>query len=236
MTQQQGKLFLLPSPITEQGLEGISSQVIEIIHGLDHFIVERGRTARRYLRAVGYPGPIDNVQIIEMDDQLTHQVKSTHLDPLAKGVSIGILSEAGLPGIADPGQWYVAEAHKRNFEVVPVSGPSSLFMALMASGLDGQRFAFHGYLPAKKEELLPALRDLEIRASRDNATQLFIETPYRNHQIMAAAEKVLSPDRTLCIAASLGAADGFVRTRSVREWKKQGWPAIHKMPAVFLIR
>ena len=146
------------------------------------------------------------------------------------------MSEAGLPAVADPGNLYVRIAHRFGIKVVPLSGPSSIMMALMGSGLEGQRFAFQGYLSAKKDELASQLKELEKRADRDDATQIWIETPYRNGQILQAAEKYLDKNRNFCIAAGLGSEDGFVMTYKIFEWKKNGWPEIHKIPAVFLLK
>ena len=237
MAKLKGRLFLLPSPIHENGLESIAPDVIRILHSLDHYIVEKARTTRRYLSAIKHPKPIDSLSVEEIPAE-GHNPKEieTLLLPALEGHDIGILSEAGLPAIADPGSHYVNVAHRLGIKVVPLSGPSSIMMALMGSGMEGQRFAFHGYLSAKKDELGKQLKDLEKRAERDDATQIWIETPYRNGQILKVAEKILDSNRNFCIAAGLGSEDGFVVTKKVSEWKKEGWPEIHKVPAVFLIR
>jgi 16S rRNA (cytidine1402-2'-O)-methyltransferase len=159
-----------------------------------------------------------------------------HLKPLLSGQHMGLLSEAGLPAVADPGKEYVRLAHQMGIEVVPLSGPSSIFMALMASGLEGQRFMFHGYLPAKKNELGKALKELESKADHDDATQIFMEAPYRNRQVLEMIALHISSSRSLCIAAGIGSTTGFVKTKTVGEWKKAGWPEIHKVPCVYLIR
>jgi len=237
MTQQRGRLFLLPSPIQEGELHAISAEVIRVLHSLDYFIVERARTARRYISQTKPSKPIDSLNIREIliSDISDLEIQKA-LAPALEGHDIGLLSEAGLPAIADPGNSYVAMAHQMDIVVVPMSGPSSIFMALMASGLEGQRFMFHGYLSAKKDELGKQLHDLEVRADRDDATQIFIETPYRNHQVMEVAEHRLSSKRMLCIAAGIGMEGGFVKTKSMKEWRKSGWPEIHKVPTVFLVR
>lgn len=237
MGQQRGKLFLLPSPITENGVESISAEAIRAMHGLRYFIVERERTARRYLRAAQHPVAIDDLVIMEIpQDSIDPGTIEQQLKPLLSGNSIGLLSEAGLPAIADPGNVFVAWAHQHDVEVIPLAGPSSIMMALMASGLEGQRFAFHGYLSAKKDELGKQLKELEQRADRDKATQIFIEAPYRNQQIMEAVQKHVSAERLFCIAAGLGSDDAFVKTKTIKQWNKKGWPEIHKIPAVFLLR
>lgn len=238
MTQVRGKLFLIPSPINEGGLAAISEEVRGIIRSLDYFIVERARTSRRFVSSLKHPQPIDSLTFEEMPGEgLTMEEKdiSRLLEPLKKGRNIGLMSEAGLPAIADPGNLFVKKCQETGFQVVPLSGPSSLMMALMASGLEGQRFAFHGYLSAKKEVLQQELKELEKRADRDKATQIFIEAPYRNRQVMEVAEKVLDKNRLFCIAADIGGPDGSVITKTILKWKTSGWPEIHKVPAVFLI-
>lgn len=179
---------------------------------------------------------IDELHITEMPESVPNEsVLKEALAPLLKGNDMGILSEAGLPAIADPGSGYVAAAHRMGIEVIPMSGPSSLFMALMASGMDGQRFMFHGYLSAKKDELGKQLRELEQRSNRDRATQIWIETPYRNMQVMEAVEHQLHAKTRFCIAANMGGESGFVKTKTVGDWKKMGWPEVHKVPVVFLL-
>ena len=237
MATHKGRLFLLPAPIHDQGLESISPEALRILHALDHFIVERARTSRRYISSTRPPKKVDTVNIHEMPEDIQDmKLMEAQLQPLLDGQDMGILSEAGLPAIADPGSRYVAIAHRLGIRVVPISGPSSIIMALMASGLEGQRFAFHGYLSAKKENLAAELSALERRADRDEATQIWIEAPYRNRQIMEAANQYLEPKRMFCIAAGIGGRDGFVLTRQVNAWRRSGWPEIHKVPAVFLMR
>lgn len=236
MAQLRGRLFLLPSPIAEGSLEAISPESIRILHSLDVFIVERARTARRFISATKPARSIEELRIEEMpEDMSDHRLLEAQMKPLLEGKDVGLLSEAGLPAIADPGNRYVALAHRMGVRVIPIAGPSSIIMALIASGLEGQRFAFHGYLSAKKEELGHQLKDLEHRADRDRATQIWIETPYRNKQIIEAAEKYLNPGRRFCIAAGLGNESGWVLTKTILDWKRNGWPEVHKVPAVFLL-
>jgi 16S rRNA (cytidine1402-2'-O)-methyltransferase len=237
MTQVRGKLFLLASPITENGLDSIPASVTRVVHELRYFIAERERTARRYIRALEHPLTIDELTIEEMpQDIMDPKWVDRQMQPLLAGHDIGILSEAGLPAIADPGSAYVAWAHRMHIAVVPCSGPSSLMMALMASGLEGQRFAFHGYLSAKREELARQLKEIELRANRDKATQIFIETPYRNQQVLETVVKIVGGERMFCIAANVGGEGGFVKTKRVRVWAKEGFPELHKIPCVFLLR
>ncbi len=235
MAKQQGKLFLIPTPIAEESLESVSTEVMRVVHSLRYFIVEKARTARRFVSATRHPEKIESLVFEEMPDPHDDLQVQKLLKPALDGQNIGLMSEAGLPAIADPGNLYVREAQRLGIEVVPLAGPSSIMMALMASGLEGQRFSFHGYLSAKKPELQAQLKDLEKRAVRDDATQIFIETPYRNKQVMEVAALSLEGKRQFCIAAGLGSEDGFVLTRTIGEWKKEGWPEIHKVPAVFLI-
>lgn len=237
MTQVRGRLFLLPSPIQDEGLQGISDQAISILHSMNFFIVERARTARRFISLTKPSKSIESLDIFEMPegDNTSKDIEAA-MKPLFAGHDMGILSEAGLPAIADPGSKYVAYAHQHGIEVVPIAGPSSIFLALMASGLEGQRFMFHGYLSAKRDELKKQLHDLEQRAERDKATQIWMEAPYRNHQVLDVVDKHVSGNRMFCIAAHIGSEKGFVKTKKVSEWKKDGWPEIHKVPVVFLMR
>ncbi len=237
MVRFKGKLYLLPAPIDEHGLESIPSEAIRVMHSLEHFIVERARTSRRYISSTKPPRKIESLHIEEMPEDVNNmKLMESQMQPLLEGKDMGILSEAGVPAIADPGSKYVAIAHRLGIRVVPMVGPSSIIMALMASGMEGQRFAFHGYLSAKKEDLANEIQNLERRADKDDATQIWIETPYRNKQIMEAAEKYLNPKRMFCIAAGIGSKDGFVITRQVNAWRRSGWPEIHKIPTVFLMK
>ena len=202
MVRFKGKLYLLPAPIEENGLASIPAEAIRIMHSLDHFIVERARTSRRYISSTKPPKKIEGLIIEEMPEDVANtKLMEAQMQPLLDGKDMGILSEAGMPALADPGSKYVAIAHRLGIRVVPLAGPSSIMMALIASGLEGQRFAFHGYLSAKKEDLANEIRDLARRADRDDATQIWIETPYRNKQVMEAVEKYLEPKRMFCIAA-----------------------------------
>ena len=237
MAQKPGTLYLVPSPIHPDGLGMIPPGTLEAMHALRAFIVEEARTARRYLSASRHPGPIDSLVIEIMagpDDP--EQLCLEQLGPLFRGDDMGILSEAGLPCVADPGQRYVRIAQSRGAKVVPLAGPSSILMALMASGLEGQRFTFHGYLPAKKEGVGPALRELERRADKDDATQIWIEAPYRNRQVLEAIGVHATRTRRFCIAAGIGTESAFIRTMTVAEWLQHGWPEVHKIPTVFLLR
>jgi 16S rRNA (cytidine1402-2'-O)-methyltransferase len=237
MAEKPGTLYLIPAPLHPDGMDMIPTGTLKVMHALDAFIVEEARTARRYLRAAGHPRPIDELSIEPMagpDDP--RDLPLQQLGPLLAGKDMGILSEAGLPGVADPGQAYVRLAHLHGARVAPLAGPSSIFMSLMASGLEGQRFTFHGYLSAKKAGLAQEIRDLEKRADRDDATQIWIEAPYRNRQVLEAVAAHAGRQRMFCIAAGIGGEDASILTMRVEDWLKRGWPEVHKVPAVFLLR
>ena len=235
MARKPGRLFLLPSPIVTGGLESISPESISTIHALRFFIVENARTARRYISSAHPSRSMQEMVFVEIPETLTPKLIKEQMQVLLEGEDIGLLSEAGMPGVADPGNHYVAWAHEMGIQVVPLSGPNSIMMALMASGLEGQRFTFHGYLSAKKDQLGTQLKNLERKADQEDATQIWIEAPYRNRQILEAASKYLDGKRKFCIAAGIGSDESFILTQTMIKWKQVGWPEIHKVPAVFLI-
>ena len=234
----QGKIYLIPTPLGapfEAHLHTIPPYVIEIIHGLDTFIAERAKTARHFIKATKQPIPLSNLLVFELDDTGQFNEYQAVTDILKSGKSIGILSEAGCPGIADPGAVVVAWAHRQGVEVVPLVGPSSILLALMASGMNGQSFTFHGYVSAKREDLGKDLKKLEETARRLNQTQIFIETPYRNGQMIETAFKVLQPTTRFGIAADLTTPPQYIAVKTIAEWKKATLPELHKHPIVFLI-
>ena len=234
----QGKIYLIPTPLGEPfeaHLHTIPPYVIEIIHSLDTFIAERAKTARHFIKATKQPIPLSNLLIFELDDKGQFNEYQEITDILQTGKSIGILSEAGCPGVADPGAAVVAWAHRQGVEVVPLVGPSSILLALMASGMNGQSFTFHGYVSAKREDLGKDLKKLEETARRLNQTQIFIETPYRNGQMIEAAFKFLQPNTRFGIAADLTTPPQYIAVKTIAEWKKTTLPELHKHPIVFLI-
>ena len=236
--QPQGKIYLIPTPLGEPfeaQLHTIPPYVIEIIHSLDTFIVERAKTARHFIKATKQPIPLSNLLIFELDDVGQFNEYQAITDILKSGKSVGILSEAGCPGVADPGAAVVAWAHRQGVEVVPLVGPSSILLALMASGMNGQSFTFHGYVSAKREDLGKDLKKLEETARRLNQTQIFIETPYRNGQMIETAFKVLQPNTRFGIAADLTTPPQYIAVKTIAEWKKTILPELHKHPIVFLI-
>lgn len=233
---QNPSLLLIPSPLGPdwQG-QTLPVRCAERVRGVRHFAVEELREARRYLARLGMPVPIETLQIEVFDKDSTPADAEALLSQLPAGASLGVISGAGVPGVADPGALLVAEAHRRGMPVEPLVGPSSLLLTLMASGLDGQHFAFVGYLPIASRERIAAIRQLERRAQSEGQTQVFIETPYRNDALLAALLATLAPSRMLCIGYALQHPEAWVRTRPVAEWRAAP-PHLGKRPAVFALR
>jgi 16S rRNA (cytidine1402-2'-O)-methyltransferase len=231
----KGNLFLIPTPLGETGFEaGLPAVNLRILQGIDTFIVEELRTARRFLRKAGYHKDFETVTFFILNEHTPDEEVVTMLEKTITGHNTGLLSEAGLPCIADPGHSVVRMAHQKGIKVIPLTGPSSLMLALMASGLNGQNFIFHGYLPVKPNERLKALRELENAAAKCNQTQIFIETPYRNLQMLESIVSTCHPSMTLCIAVDLTLTTEWIKSMTIKEWKKQK-PDIQKRPAVFLL-
>lgn len=234
-TSKSGTLYLIPTPLHEEALDSIPPVTLEVLERLDCIIAERARTARRWIKALCPVKDISIVEVFELDKHNPEQIDDGWFGPLLKGRDAGLMSEAGCPGIADPGAGVVARAMALGIPVKALPGPSSLIMALMGSGLNGQSFTFHGYLSPKSTVLAGELRRLEAEALRSGQTQLFIETPYRNEALLTTALQCLQPRTMLGIAADLGSPQAWQLTRPVAEWGKWGYPALHKIPAVFLI-
>lgn len=234
---EKGKLILFPVPIGAEGMEvSLPEGNRERLATCRTFIVEELRSARRFLKKAGYPYPIDETEFHLLNEHTTHGEIGGYLDAIGRGENVGLLSEAGLPCVADPGAMIVRVAQRRGIEVVPLVGPSSLMLALMASGLNGQRFAFNGYLPVEKNQRAIAIRKLEERARREGQTQLFIEAPYRNNQLLEAMCGVLQADTSVCVACDLTLETQYVRTMSVKQWQKERTRVnLHKRNTVFLI-
>ena len=229
------KLYLLPVPLGENALKTLPQYLIDRMHTLDYFIAERARTARRFLKSTGIERPISELHIAELNKRTTPAERARLLDPCLAGHNVGLLSEAGCPAVADPGALVVARAHELDIEVVPLVGPSSILLALMGSGMNGQGFTFHGYLSQKPNELARDLKRLEREAQRNRFTQLCIETPYRNDKFLQTALSNLSPQTRLGIAADLTLDTEYVRTKTVAEWQKNPLPDLHKRPTIFMI-
>ena len=229
----KGTLYLIPSLLggTDAGI--IPDHTRQVALELDVFIVENAKSARHFLRAIGYTRHFDSVTMFELGKHTDPLDTLTYLDPLKEGRSIGLISEAGAPAVADPGSNMVLRAHQSGYRVVPLAGPSSILLALMASGLGGQQFTFHGYLPIDRTERQQALRRLEQQAAL-GYTQLFMETPYRNNKLLADITATCQNDTLLGIAANLTLPDAFVRTQSISQWRSH-LPDLHKKPAIFLI-
>ncbi|MBQ6911679.1 MAG: SAM-dependent methyltransferase [Bacteroidales bacterium] len=230
-----GKLYLIPTPLGEGNpAEVLPAPVLELLPTLDCFVVEQVRTARRFLSSAGLKGHVGELEFHELNEHTRPEEVEAYLPLFANGRNVGLLSEAGLPAVADPGALLVALCHRHGIEVVPLVGPSSLMMALMASGLNGQSFAFVGYIPAKTDERRSALKNLEKRSAAARQTQILIETPYRNDALFADMLQTLGASVRLCIAANLTCEDAFIRTRTVAQWKEHP-VTIGKRPCVFLI-
>ena len=231
----KGKLYLIPTPLGDnEPAEVIPAEVLRIACSLRTFVVEELRTARRFLSRYGLKGHIEELEFAVLNEHTTPEEVGAMAALFDKG-DVGLLSEAGLPAVADPGAALVALCHREGIEVVPLVGPSSLMMALMASGLNGQSFAFRGYLPAKTDERRSALRSVEKQSAQLNQSQIFIETPYRNDSLFTDMLEGLSPATRLCVAADITLPTQFIRTLEIRNWKKQQGFTIGKRPCVFII-
>jgi 16S rRNA (cytidine1402-2'-O)-methyltransferase len=232
----KGKLYLIPITLGESSLESvIPNGVIEKALQIRHFIVEDVRTVRRYLRKLDAAFPIDDCQFFELNKHTTPEQLGTYLVPAEKGMDMGVISEAGVPGVADPGAEVVAIAHAKQITVVPFVGPSSILMAIMASGLNGQNFAFNGYLPVKSPERIKALKHLEKRSQIEKQSQLFIETPYRNMALLADLLTSCASTTQLCIAADISLETEFIKTQTLHFWKNN-LPDLNKKPSIFIIQ
>ena len=229
-----GKLYLIPSILAPEAYNPISNEIRSVVPLIDVFLVENLRTARRYISGLKTGVVIDELTFEILDKDTSASQLEAYIATVKNGAVAGIMSEAGCPGIADPGARLVNLAHRHGLEVIPLSGPSSVFLALMGSGLNGQSFTFHGYLPIDKKQRQSRIRQLENLTRTEKATQVFIETPYRNEALFASILETCSPATLLCIACDLTAETGFVQTLSVKAWKGRK-PDLHKRPCVFLL-
>jgi len=230
-------LYLIPTPLADDTApQVLPPQVVTAVAALPYFLVENARTARRFIKSVAPHRVIEDIHFTVIDKDSTDVEVRAALAPLVKeGLDGGILSEAGCPGIADPGAALVREAHRLGLKVAPLVGPSSLLLALMASGLNGQQFAFHGYLPIEKAPRVAAIKALEKEAQQRQQSQLFIETPYRNGALFADLLAHLQPGTRLCVAADITGAGEFIKTLSVADWRRLPAPEMHKVPTVFVL-
>lgn len=233
--ENKGTLYLLPTPLAEGDLSKVLTTCeLEVIASLHCFVVEELRTARRFLSAAGLRGHIDELELHELNEHTPASQVEALESLFDGGRNVGLLSEAGLPAVADPGALLVDLCHRKGIRVVPMVGPSSLMMALMASGLNGQNFAFRGYLPAKTPERKKALQELEKLSSRLGQSQIFIETPYRNDAMLADILACCAPSTRLCVATDITGEDESIHTYTVEQWKKQN-VVIGKKPTVFIL-
>jgi 16S rRNA (cytidine1402-2'-O)-methyltransferase len=233
---RKGKLYLIPVPLAE-GTEHASYTLLhqEVIQGIGEYIVENEKTARRFLKAAGLKTPQSDLIIHDYGKHAREQMDYNKVFAnISQGKDVGLMSEAGCPGVADPGADVVLEAHRRRIQVVPLVGPSSILLALMASGFNGQKFTFHGYLPIDKGERTQKIKALELQSSKETMTQIFIETPFRNNQLMAELLRSCRPSTQLCIGINLTAADEKIITQRIAQWKDNPID-IHKIPAIFLL-
>lgn len=229
-----GKLYLIPVTLGDNDYhEVIPDKVLEITRSLRLFTVEDIRSARRYLRMIDRDFPINDTRFYELNEHTHEQDISQFLNPVINGADMGIMSEAGLPGIADPGANLVLLAHRKKIKIVPLSGPSSIILALIASGLNGQNFTFNGYLPVKPVDRAARIRELE-KKSREGFTQVFMETPYRNQRMLDALLETCSDGTMLCIATDISLSGESIKTLTISEWKKTK-PMINDHPAIFIL-
>ena len=228
-------LYLLPVTLGDTPVEQVlPAYNKEIILGIKHFIVEDVRSARRFLKKVEASINIDELTFYPLNKHTSPDDLSGYLKPLQEGHSMGVISEAGCPAVADPGADVVAMAQRQNLKVVPLLGPSSIILSVMGSGFNGQSFAFHGYLPIEAADRIKRLKELEGRIYSENQTQLFIETPYRNNKMMEDIVKTCRPQTKLCIAANITCEGEYIHTKTIREWKGH-LPDLTKVPCIFLI-
>ena len=244
----KGRLILFPVPIGDYDRKdaaagggcdldlSLPAANLGLLASCRTFIVEELRSARRFLKRAGYPHPLEETEFLELNEHTTHDRVGHYLDAIERGENIGLLSEAGLPCVADPGAMITKVAQRRGIEVVPLVGPSSLMLALMASGMNGQRFAFKGYLPVDRQARAAAIRRLEEQVHRSHETQLFIEAPYRNNQMLEALASVLQPQTLVCVATDITMPSQYIRTLTATQWKKEREKVdLHKRNTVFLI-
>ncbi len=230
-----GTLFLVPTTLGDSALAAvIPPAVLERVHTLEYFVAENAKTARAYLKQVGTAKPLQELRIATLDEHTPEEAIAELAAPLRAGHDLGVLSEAGCPGIADPGAKLVLYAHRQGIRVMPLVGPSSILLALMASGLNGQNFVFHGYLPVADIERAKALRELEKQSRRLKQTQIFIETPYRNMKLVHGILEACAPDTLLCVATEVTLASEEIRTLCVADWRRKP-PKLERRPSVFLL-
>lgn len=230
----QGKLYLIPTSLGSNNMNSILPQeVSNLIPEIKHYIVENIRTARRFLKAVNRNINIDEITFYELNKHTSPKNLSSYLEAIETS-DIGIISDAGCPGVADPGADVVRIAHQLNIQVVPLVGPSSILLSLMASGLNGQNFSFNGYIPIKTDERVKRIRQMEGRSLTENQTQIFIEAPYRNTQLLEDLCNTCSPTTRICVACDITLETEYIKTLSAKQWKREKVD-LHKRPTIFLL-
>jgi len=230
-----GTLYLIPVPLAENAAaKSFTPYLIDTINSIKEYIVENEKTARKFLKEAGLKTPQSELIIHDYGKHQRDQLGGDFFAGLKAGNDVGLMSEAGCPGVADPGADIVSKAHQMGIKVVPLVGPSSILLALMASGFNGQSFTFHGYLPIDKVERSKRIKELENIALKNHQTQLFIETPFRNNPMLNEILNTVSPQTRLCIASNVTGADEFIQTKTIAEWKKKV-PDLHKKPTIFLL-
>ncbi|MDZ4707462.1 MAG: SAM-dependent methyltransferase [Saprospiraceae bacterium] len=230
-----GNLYIIPSPIHNDYAKVLLPDKLIILNSLRHFVVENTRTSRRFIKLILPEFDINSAVFYELDKHQSDQPLKEPIQVLLAGYSMGLLSEAGCPGVADPGSNLVAEAHRHQIKVIPWIGPSSILLGLMASGMNGQRFNFHGYLPHSKPDLSIKLKQLEAESFKWKSTQLFIETPYRNQALMQSLLQELKSTTHLCVVINLTGPDELILRHTIWEWKQAPAPPVHKKTTLFLI-
>jgi 16S rRNA (cytidine1402-2'-O)-methyltransferase len=232
----KGKLYLIPTTLGEnEPLEVMPYSVRTVVEKINHYIVENEKSARRFIKKITPKKSQPDLVLMKLDKYADELETRTYLDACEQGISVGLLSEAGVPAVADPGATIVKLAHEKGIQVVPLVGPSSILLALMASGMNGQNFAFNGYLPIDKADRKKAIKELERLSKEKNQSQIFIETPYRNEKMFTDLKSTLTPGTRLCIAADITLPEEYIKTYTVADWKKQN-PDLHKRPAIFIIQ
>lgn len=231
-----GTLYLIPVTLGDDAIgKALPPDVVSITQKLDTFVVENEKTARRFLGAIKTAKPIRELTLLTLNEHTMEKELPALLTPLLEGKDVGLMSEAGCPGVADPGAQLVALAHRKGIRVAPLVGPSSILLALMASGLDGQRFSFVGYLPSEKAARVQKLREIEQASRKNHETQIFIETPYRNQHLLEDILATSHPETRLCVACDISLDSEHIASKPVRLWKSEALPDLHKKPTVFLL-
>ena len=233
---QKGKLYMIPNTLGDSELSTVLPAIIsETVSELRYFIVENVRNARRFIKKMKADFNIDSSTFLLMDKHANTKEFESYLEPALQGHSIGVISEAGCPGIADPGAALTIIAHRKGIQVVPLVGPSSIFLTLMASGLNGQQFSFHGYLPIDKNQRIKKLKALEQKSMKNHTSHIFIETPYRNEQLLDVMKRTLNPATLLCLGKNITLENEWIKTQTIQNWRKMT-VTLHKEPAIFILQ